>query len=204
MIVSSMVRFAVSGPVAALVTLALFQLMHVLISRPVSLPAPETARVLVSITPQEDAPKPEASDPFHTPVLVPPPLPEPIVTTVDAKSDLPNIVLDLPTGGTKFKLPTTIDGGSAILNRAVQLITEPIPTYPARALAAGREGVCDVSLDVDPQGNPFNLSAECSHPVFQDEALRAAKGVRFIPEIDSGKAVVRRGIVIPIEFALED
>lgn len=204
MVLSSITRFAISGPVAALVTFALFQLMHTLISRPVTLPEPEVARVLLPITPQKEETRTESIKPPQPDVLDPPPLPDPIQSTIDV-ADGPVL---LPMAGTPipdFQTSVlTTDGTAVLANRGLQMLSQAIPVYPERARSAGREGVCDVTLDVDPRGSPFNIDAECSHRVFRQEAIRAVENVRFIPAIRDGETVTSRGVVIPIEFALED
>lgn len=204
MILSSITRFAISGPVAALITFALFQLMHALISRPVTMPAPEVARVLLPITPQKEEKISDTEEPPRPDVLDPPPLPDPIQSTIDFQEG-PVLIPDTSTMVPQFGGTTLPVGGASVLaNRGLQMLSHAIPVYPERARSAGREGACDVSIDVDPRGSPFNIVAECTHSVFRQEAIRAVENVRFIPAIRDGQSVTSRGVVIPIEFALED
>ena len=204
MILSSITRFAISGPVAALVTFALFQLMHALISRPVTVPEPEMARVLLPITPQPEDPATETVKPPQPDVLDPPPLPDPIQSTIEFQ-DGPVFIPESMTTIPQIR-DEMVPGGevSVLANRGLQMLNPALPVFPDRAQRAGREGVCDVTIDVDPRGNPFNISAICSDNLFRQEAIRAVENVRFIPAVRDWKAVTSRGVVIPIEFALED
>lgn len=168
------------------------------------MPEPDVARVLLPITPQKEDPISETVKPPRPDVLEPPPLPVPIQSTIDLQEG-PVLIPITSTAAPVFDGTTLPTGGASILaNREIQMLSQAIPVYPERARSAGREGACDVSIDVDPRGNPFNIVAACTHSMFHQEAIRAVENVRFIPAIRDGQAVTSRGVLIPIEFALED
>ena len=89
------------------------------------------------------------------------------------------------------------------LDRDIQPLEPPRPVYPPVAVNRGLTGKCEVSLDVTPQGKPFNVVADCTHEVFVASATEAMKAVTFPPKIVDGQVVVRTGVVYPIEYRME-
>ena len=92
---------------------------------------------------------------------------------------------------------------SSIPMRNLQPLTPPVPVYPSRPAADGREGHCDVYFSVSPQGQPFDVRADCTHRDFIRAAETAVKKVRFAPKIHLGRALTVTGVVYPIEFKME-
>lgn len=76
-------------------------------------------------------------------------------------------------------------------------------TYPSRAAERGMEGRCNVTVDVDIAGLPYNVEASCTDSIFQREAERAVSAMVFSPATACGEPVERPGVVYPLEFELE-
>lgn len=91
---------------------------------------------------------------------------------------------------------------SAESDRDAQPIEPPVPKYPVQAAMTQMSGFCEVTFDVDREGQLVALSAECSNPVFCHEVLRAMSEVEYAPKIVDGAAAPRHGVVYPIEFTI--
>lgn len=87
------------------------------------------------------------------------------------------------------------------MERPLRAIRPPAPVFPRGATASG---TCEVRFDVDARGNPFNVTAQCSEKVFEREAIRGMRKAQFAPEMRGGEPVIRRNVVYPIEFNLDD
>lgn len=79
----------------------------------------------------------------------------------------------------------------------------PHPVYPAEAVRNGLSGKCNVILDVTADGEPFNVKADCTDPVFVESATEAMKHVTFPTKLVEGQSVSRTGVVYPIEYRYE-
>lgn len=149
--------------------------------------------------------RPETVKPIPLDPITPPPQPPKLASHVDnPKLPLSNYAGALPAdygaGNTVRLKPINI---SSIPLRDLQPLTPPVPVYPSRAAAEGREGTCDVYFRVSPQGQPFDVRAECTHRDFVKAAENAVKKVRFAPKIHLGRALTVTGVVYPIEFQME-
>ena len=200
-------RISVVTVPAALMTLALFAAMQNLVEvEYFSAPDPyvydlpvfmeqETAEIA-----REPTRKPIRRDPID-----PPPLPVSISNTVHD--------ITLPSHGYSGAAPAEYGGPdlrdittrhvTAVIDRTMQPITRPIPIYPDRAAQLGLSGTCDVHLSLTPQGEPFNVKAECTDRVFNRAAEKAVSKVKFAPKIRDGLPVTVTGVVYPIEFQME-
>jgi len=137
--------------------------------------------------------------------ILSPPSPPKLTISIDAP--------DVPIGTYDGAAPA--DYGDAILNglrptgigmtvdRTLQPITPPVPTYPAGAIRQGLDGYCEVHLKVSPRGDPFDVYAECSAPMFENAAKRSIEKVRFAPQIRNGMPVTVTGVVFPLEFRVK-
>jgi Ca-activated chloride channel homolog len=86
-----------------------------------------------------------------------------------------------------LKVPSTVLQGSA--TKKVQ------PAYPAIAKAARAQGVVQVQITVDENGEVIDARVINGHPMFRDAALQGAKQWRFKPTELSGKPVKTQGIL---------
>jgi protein TonB len=165
-------------------------------------------RILETITPQHvdtDA-KPNVRTPPNRPadVLKPPPPPK---ITISKNS------IGLPTPVIRGAAPDEVGFGKvepinfdpvAISDRDAQPIREPAKDYPERALMRGIEGNCEVYLDVDVRGRPYNIKAVCTDNVFVRSAERAVSKAEFAPKIVRGQPTERANVVYPIEYTIKD
>jgi TonB family protein len=86
---------------------------------------------------------------------------------------------------------------------SVQPIVRHAPDYPPDALERGLEGHVQVKFDVTAAGVVENVSVvESSDSQFEDPAVRAVSGWRYLPRIAAGKRVGSQGIHTIIRFAL--
>lgn len=87
-------------------------------------------------------------------------------------------------------------GGMAALRKRVN--------YPSFAEKAGIQGRVFVEFVVDEEGNVQNPSVTRGvHKLLNEEALRAVKGLRFVPGKQRGKPV-KVQLTLPVNFHLED
>lgn len=79
------------------------------------------------------------------------------------------------------------------------------PSYPYCALIYGiTEARCDVVLDVSAEGLPEEIIPVCTHAMFEDDAMMAARKWRFEPAMQDGVAVATKTLVAPIIFLTEE
>ncbi len=79
----------------------------------------------------------------------------------------------------------------------------PRPAYPEQALALDIEGACDMSFGLSPAGIPFDITAACTDPVFEQESIRAVSRAKFEPQKVGGKAVMTDNMSYPLEFVMD-
>ena len=86
----------------------------------------------------------------------------------------------------------TISGG--VLNgKAVSLVK---PSYPPAAKAVNADGVVNVQITIDEQGNVIAASAVSGHPLLKRVSVEAASASKFSPTTLSGAAVKVTGILV--------
>lgn len=193
-----------AGP-AAVVTLGLFVLMGSLITKDFAPIAAEPVREIKLIVPEKEK---EAQihirDPYLDINVVAPPPMRPQYSVEKNDVDILNPVfdqapqLDLSLGPIQSLSAVSI----GLIDDDATPLRAPVVSYPSRALARNLEGECQVIFDVDVQGRPFNVKANCTDRVFSDAARRAVSRVYFSPKIVLGKARVRQNVVYPISFSL--
>ncbi|KDA04424.1 M56 family metallopeptidase [Hyphomonas oceanitis] len=82
-------------------------------------------------------------------------------------------------------------------------VTNPQPGYPVAAAKDKISGACEVMFDLGTDGLPRDMMAECSDPVFVEEAARMS-GARFKPHIGpNGRSMVVKGQRYPLQFCIE-
>lgn len=205
MLQSSILRPVIGLPLAGLIVFGLYSFMNAMISQDYERPEDIEPRELVRFTPPENdteaRPRPrDKPQPIPTADKPPPP---PKMSAAKSIIDLPtpNITGAAPTELIQRLSPLAIDP-VAIGERDAQPIRPPVATYPRRAADLGIEGTCEVHLDVDTRGRPYNVEAECSDSMFEREAERAVSRVEFVPKIVRGKPAERHNVVYPLEFRL--
>ena len=155
-------------------------------------------------TPKLEETRPVTVKPTRLDALDLPPLPKPINTKLDV--DLTPVDFT-PITEASYEVPglesIVVKQTSLFIDTDMRPIQHPIPTYPRKAAQDGLEGDCEVSLSVSPRGDPFNVTADCTHRVFESAAERAVKKSKFTPKIVDGTPVTVVGVVYPLEFRLE-
>lgn len=137
--------------------------------------------------------------------ITPPPSLPKLINSIDA----PNLPINLYGGAAPADYGDAIldglrpQGIGMTIDRSILPISPPVPTYPSSAIRQRLEGYCDVHLKVSPKGDPFDVYAECSHPVFENAAKRSIEKVRFAPQIRDGLPITVTGVVYPLEFRLK-
>ena len=75
---------------------------------------------------------------------------------------------------------------------------------PESLAALKQSAVCDLVFDIDETGVPRTPEARCSDPAFEDHALAMLAEFRFEPYTLNGKALPVSGVLMPMEFCIND
>lgn len=191
---------------AGIVTVSLFVAMTQAIAVDHVSPADPTVYEVDAYveTPKLEEEWPKTIKPVRSDVLDLPPLPKPLNSKI--KVDLTPVDFT-PTTEAIYKVPDLDEIAAKqtalYIDKEMRPIQHPIPAYPRKAAQDGLEGRCEDSLSVSPRGEPFNVSAECTHRVFETAAERAVKKSKFTPKFVDGTPVTVVGVVYPLEFRLE-
>ena len=198
------------APTAALLALpvayGLFLLMSSLIDVKEVTLVKTPSRILGTFTPQlpdsidevRKRPKPQPLD-----AAVKPPPPRLSTTAVDIKVPVPDISGAVPMSPpTRVVMPKITP--VVVSSRTYQVIREPMPAYPRKAVERGLSGSCNVAFSIDPRGKPFHVSAACTDPVFASEAERSVSKAEFAPQLVDGQFVSVTGLEYPLDFKLAD
>jgi len=95
--------------------------------------------------------------------------------------------------GDDFSLPSYTE--AAILSRGEI-------SFPTAASMQGRQAICEMHFSITPTGEPENIDAYCSDPLFVSESVRYASQLRFSPASFDDFPIPRPNVVQPIEFCL--
>ncbi len=215
------VRFGIGIPLAAILSVALFMLMENLIRineicPPGAVMSPATGkcvkqdqrslRNIFAEKPTIDQIRSSRKAPKKLDKAAKPP-PPPKMAATKQNIDLPkaNISGAAPTE-VKFERVTGINlGAVSVSDRDAQPIRPPNTGPILRAMQRiGKSAECEVSLDVDLQGKPYNVVATCNVPQYEKAAEQAVGATEFAPKIVQGKAVGRKGVVYPFELKMEE
>lgn len=205
-------RFLVCTVLGLFVALALFLVMHELISggSAIDRDRDEFARLdfiqvdqdeLENIKRRTPPPKPE-------PPKKPPPPPKITVDDPDQpprdmpRIEMPRISLGLSTGGGPYlgKWSVGDQGGEGDVIPIVRIE----PQYPRQALIQGISGWVEVEFTIEPDGSVSKPRIIASEPsrIFDRNAIRAIYKWKFKPRVVGGKAVARRATQ-RLEFNLQ-
>lgn len=192
---------------AAGITTGLFFAMQNLIAGEAFSPPDLVVYELPPYVAQTPPPKPipPVRKPQRPEIISPPANPPKLVNSINA----PDVPIAIYGGAAPADYGEAIlegmrpEGRGMVIDRTLQPISPPVPTYPRDAARQGLQSECDVHLKVSPRGEPFDVYAECSHPAFEKEAKRSIEKVRFAPQIRQGLPVTVTGVVYPLEFRLK-
>nr|KAJ9619443.1 Periplasmic protein TonB [Knufia peltigerae] len=134
-------------------------------------------------------------------VPVPPTLPAPTATVEEAQGII------LPAAEpTAVQAAPTIAPSTPLAGAQLQYRSNPPPSYPIQALRNHEQGTVLLRVEVDPSGQPVNVSIERSSGSRSlDQAARqqVLRHWRFVPAERDGVAVPAIGMV-PVQFSLPD
>ncbi|WP_416056875.1 energy transducer TonB [Stenotrophomonas maltophilia] len=138
--------------------------------------------------------------PKTTPMVVPP-LPTPTATLEEAQGII------LPAAEpTAVQATPALEPGTPVTGAQLQYRSAPPPAYPVPALRNHEQGTVLLRVEVDPSGQPVNVSIERSSGSRSlDQAARqqVLRHWRFVPAERDGTAVPAIGMV-PVQFSLPD
>ena len=86
-----------------------------------------------------------------------------------------------------------IGGGGIVNDKAIYLAK---PEFPAAAKAVGAEGLVNVQVTIDEEGNVSSAKGVSGHPLLRKSSEKAALASKFKPTLLSGKAVKVAGVVV--------
>jgi hypothetical protein len=75
---------------------------------------------------------------------------------------------------------------------------------PEKLAALKKSVVCDLVFDIDEAGVPRQPEARCSDPAFEAHAVSVLAEIRFEPYTLNGKALPVSGVLMPMEFCVND
>jgi len=83
---------------------------------------------------------------------------------------------------------------------------KPLVVFHARMPAdADRSGRCHLRFDVDTKGVPLNIEIiECTHSMFEKEAVSAVEQYKYRRKIVDGESVSRSSVETEVKFTLVD
>ena len=88
-----------------------------------------------------------------------------------------------------------------IADRDAQPIKPPDSSLLADAIGRyNRDGDCVVTMDVDEEGVPVNIEADCTPRYYEAAAKKAIVKARFAPKFVDGKPAPRTGVVYPFSL----
>ena len=200
---SKLIRFGLGLPIAGGVTLGLGLIMASLIATEFT-PVEKVASVDFAINPvAEDLKKlTDRTKPEPLKAIEIPPAPPTISTLKTTK------VFHEPVAGPQVKdlfKPVIFTLPSPKLvqaNRNPDPLLRIPPAMPARA---NQSGHCDVRLNVDATGSPYQVEATyCTQSVFERPTVKAVAKWKYRPRIVDGRAVAMEGITNRVSFHLTD
>ena len=214
------IRIAIGVPIAAVIAFFLFVLMEGLIRVTKVCPPGQVENSAGECVKQDDrslrnifAEKPEVESVRSSREQVerranakkPPPPPKMSATKSNVDLPTPSISGAAPTE-ISFDRVTNIDVGAVVVNdRDAQPIRPPDSGPLLRQLQRiGKDAECEVSLNVDVQGVPYDVNATCNVGAYERAAEQAVAKARFAPKMVRGKPAERRGVVYPFEIRLSE
>ncbi|MEA5088296.1 TonB family protein [Solidesulfovibrio sp.] len=137
-----------------------------------------------------------------------PPSPSPERTPQPQQTAAPQEPSGAGGGVGKTAGPSHMVGGMGVYDAAVvdippRIIARELPQYPPGARRLHLEGTVLVSMIIDSQGNPTHCAVRKAEPkgVFEESALAAASGYRFVPGKVAGQNVATL-VLVPFHFKM--
>lgn len=195
------VRMLSALPLAAIITIGLFILMHNM----VMIAVPQTEQTGYDPIPKINwQPKETEVHKRTEPKKVDPVKLPPVPVLPKAPAAQPTESIAPVTGSIPDFGPANIASVSpnfTVTNRDEQPIVRVSPIYPLSA--NGRTATCDVRFSLNEKGVPFNIVPNCSASVFERPVSRAVAKWKYAPKLVDGQPVVRHGMRTSIVFKSE-
>lgn len=200
---SSISRWGLSMPLAAIITISLGLTMTALIAVEF-MPQDRFETVRANINPVvEDIQDPRSIQPPEPlkDIEVPPPPPKVSRNKADKVTLQPvetkQVKLDVDLGQLKIS-PVSRD----IIDTNYQPLVRFPPVMPNNAQ---RSGHCKVRFDVSVQGQPFNVeTVYCSDKVFARNTVKSVGKWKYRPRIENGRPITVSGVETKVSFHLTD
>lgn len=198
----SAIRLGIGIPLAALVTFALFMLMHSLIfMADQSLDESGATKMADIFMPETDIEvnvKEAKPDKPEDPEEPPPDLPQPEFQDFDMQATAMNM-------STPIKADISVDMNGASASDGEYLpIVKVAPIYPNRAATRGIEGYCIVSYTVTTTGATRDpVVTDCPNSVFASASKKAALKFKYKPRVVDGVATEVAGVRNKFTYTLD-
>ncbi len=195
-------RIAIGLPLAALVTFALFFLMHSLIfMADKSLnegPANKLADIFMPDTAIDVNLKDAKPDKPEDPEEPPPDMPKPEMQDIQMTDNAVNMSAPM-----KANVDIGLNGASAQDGEFLPIVKVQ-PMYPNRAATRGIEGYCTVMYTVTATGTTRDPEiTDCPNSVFKSSSLKAALKFKYKPRVVDGVAVEVPGVRNKFTYQLD-
>tara|TARA_B100000683_G_scaffold275940_1_gene328263 strand:- start:819 stop:1427 length:609 start_codon:yes stop_codon:yes gene_type:complete len=202
MVMGSSARVAVSAALAVPVAIALFFVMHSLVSRDFKQEDVKARKIADIVVPDKTIEtnltevKPEKPDDPEEP----PPELEPI--QFDTQLDM-NVANTAPTTGINLNLNAS---GMSSGDGEYLPIVKVAPIYPRRAQTRGLSGYCIVEYTVTKTGSirdPFPVDCQ-PKGIFERASLKASEKFKYKPRVVDGEPIEVAGVQNKFTYELED
>ncbi len=199
----SAVRIGIGVPLAALVTFALFMLMHSLIfMADKTLDESGNTKLADIFMPDTEIEtnikevKPEKPEDVEEP---PPDMPQPQQQDFDIEATALNM-------NTPINADINVEMNGATASDGEYLpIVKVAPIYPNRAASRGIEGYCIVQYTVTTSGATRDpVVTDCSSSLFERASIKAALKFKYKPRVVDGKAIEVPGVRNKFTYNLEN
>lgn len=199
-------RFLIGIPLAAVVAILLFLLMRALIAMgelPIN-EEREATRIQINQEIEDVEVRERDMTPDQVEQVEPPPPPPSIEKQVAQQptESITNIGGNIP----EFESPdiSRDDMNFTVSDRDAQPLVRVAITYPPRAAERGTEGSCQMVFDVNPEGSPYNIQANCTDSVFERTSIRTVEQWKYAPKIVDGQPVARTGVQTTLTYEFEE
>ncbi|WP_310631653.1 energy transducer TonB [Paraburkholderia sp.] len=129
------------------------------------------------------------------------PVPVPAQSAPPTQQAAPTQTAAQPAAPAQTSAPAT----PKTVTHGVQYLRAPVPVYPDASRRMGEEGVAQVRVLVDENGQPREvvLRASSGSAALDQAALDAVRGARFKPYVEDGRAIPVY-VIVPLRFSLGD
>lgn len=190
---------------AACITFVLFAVMHKLISSNeiARLVATDTPIIDIHYSPEEEITREKPKlKPMEKPEVKPESLPRLPQAEIELNLDPGLYAANFAEPSPHIDIKPSFDEGDGVARPIVRVE----PKYPAMAARDGLEGWVRLGFSITSQGTVDNIQVLASEPkrVFDQAARRALSKWKYKPNIQAGKAQVQDGMMVMLDFTLDN